>query len=336
MSSAIVESRAPNCQVVDLREVKPFELDALWQREVSLWRDRLYWDVSGALASLRRALERGGMRGKAVRVGSRTVGYAYYMLEAERCVVSGLVVAPDWASSGVGSLLLRETVDEIWQTGVRRIESQFVSIEPGWLTESFESAGFRTYWREFMRIRLGDSHYAAPDGVAVSRGREPRPLAPASSKAVRLERWRASHAGLAAAIMRRSHHAGVDAQMNELYRTEEGCRVLLDNILSQRGCGAPISDASAFARCRGEGVGFSIVTEIARGQGHLAQVAVLPAFQGQGLGRQLMGFNLAGLRARGFETLSLMVSRENETARSIYRRLGFRTVLQFPVFSWEA
>ncbi len=318
MSGVVAGNSLPGLQVVDLSAVKSAELDDLWQHEVQLWRDRLLWDVSDAFAALRRVLERGSLPGKAVRVGARTVGYAYYAIAGRLTAISGLVVSPDWSGAAVGGTLLRETVGDIQGKGARRIESQFVSIDCPWLIPAFEGEGFRTYWREFLRLELPRSR----DPVS------PLPM-------VHLEPCEGPHLWEAAGIMHAAYAGGADAEINELYRTSDGCRMVLEHILSLGGCGIPIGEASAIARHRGRGVGFVVVTEIAPRQGHLAQVAVLPEYQGRSIGRLLLDYCVSRLTELQFDTLSLIVSRSNHRALEIYRAMGFQAVLSFPVFVWE-
>jgi ribosomal protein S18 acetylase RimI-like enzyme len=90
------------------------------------------------------------------------------------------------------------------------------------------------------------------------------------------------------------------------------------------------------ARSREQCIGFIVVTEIAPQQGHLAQVAVLPAYQGQGVGRMLVHHCLTQLAAHHFDTLSLIVSRANQRAFRLYQTMGLQEVLAFPVFVWES
>ena len=147
--------------------------------------------------------------------------------------------------------------------------------------------------------------------------------------------WRMAYLAEAVAIMRAAYDGGADAEMSALYRTAEGCRMVLDHLLHQRNSGAPMPGASAFASQGGQGVGFVIMTEVAPGQAHLAQVATLPTYQGQGVGRGLLRHGLSQLAALGFDALSLIVSRDNARASRFYQRLGFQPVLAFPVFVWE-
>jgi ribosomal protein S18 acetylase RimI-like enzyme len=305
-------------QVVDLCAVTPTDLQDLWQCEERLWRETLLWDVSGAFAALRRILERGSLPGKAVRVNTQTVGYAYYGVAGRLGVISGMVVSPQWSSTGVGEALLKKTVDEIRRKGVSRIESPFVSIDCPWLTPAFEREGFRAHWREFLRCELRQT-------------REPV-NAPAM---MYLEPWRETHLREAAPILQAAYDGGVEAEIHEQYRTVDGCRVVLDNILNQGGCGIFLPEASAMVRHRGRGMGFVVVTEVAPRQAHLPQIAVLPEYQHRGVGRELLDYSLWRLTKLRFDTLSLIVSRSNDRALGIYRAMGFQSVLAFPVFIWE-
>jgi ribosomal protein S18 acetylase RimI-like enzyme len=319
VSSVVREHPIPKPQVVDLGTVMPSELEDIWQCEKQWWREHLLWDISHPLEALRRVIERRGVPGKAVRVGTQTVGYAYYVIAGSLGILSGLVVAPAWNTLEVGGSLLQATVDAIRQRGVRRIESPCVSMASPWLVSVCERAGLQAAWRVFLRVELAGAHALL---------QSPAP--------VQFEPWRGMHVHEAAAIMQAAYQTTVDVELNMLYRTVEGCSSVLENLLYQGGCGPLVAEASVLARHQGQGIGFIVVTEIAPGQGHLAQVAVLPAYQRQGVGRMLMNHCLTHLAARHFDTLSLIVSRANQRAFRLYQALGLQEVLAFPVFFWES
>jgi ribosomal protein S18 acetylase RimI-like enzyme len=319
MSTFAVETPArPRFQVVDLDSVRASDLETFFRIELEEWRERLYWDVSGAITAMRRALERRGVRGKAVRCGSTVVAYAYFLIEGSRGVVTGLSIAPEWRGTEAGKVLVRAVVRELAQRGLSRIESQFVSFEAPWLVPCFEEEGFRTYWRDFRRLPL----------------RRPRPVRDTLSE-LDIHQWKGWNLTEASMVMQRAHEGGIDAEMNEMYRTNEGCRALLTNVLRHRGCGAALTEASALARQSPgrRAVGFAVVTETSATHAHLAQVAVLPAFQGRGVGHRLLAHAVDRLLDLDLETLSLMVSRENRRAIDLYSSMGFELVLRFPVFS---
>src|SRR6266480_3461714 len=74
VSSVVSEQPMPQSQVVDLSTVTPAELEGLWHHEEQWWREHLLWDISHPLEALRRVIGRRGVLGKAVRVGTQTVG----------------------------------------------------------------------------------------------------------------------------------------------------------------------------------------------------------------------------------------------------------------------
>jgi ribosomal protein S18 acetylase RimI-like enzyme len=135
--------------------------------------------------------------------------------------------------------------------------------------------------------------------------------------------------------MQSAHVSGIDARMNELYRSSEGCRSLLTSVLRHRGCGSAILEASSVARDprTDRAVGFAIVTETSTRKAHLAQLAVAPDYQGLGLGRRILSRVVQRLSDMGYDGLSLMVSRDNHRALDLYRSMGFDLVVAFPVFS---
>jgi ribosomal protein S18 acetylase RimI-like enzyme len=308
----------PPPQVIDLGSIVPSDLEDIWYYEEQWWREHLLWDISHPLATLRRVIERRGVLGKVVRVGTQTVGYAYYVITGNLGILAGFAVAPAWNTPEVGGSLLQATVEAIRQRGVQRIESPCVSMTAPWLVPVCERAGLHAAWRAFLRVELARLEASVP-----------------SPGLLRLEPWEERHLDESAAIMQVAYQGTVDVELNMLYRTVEGCSSILENLQQQGGCGPLVAEASVLARSRGQGIGFIVVTEIAPRQGHLAQVAVLPAYQRQGVGRRLVQHCLTHLAAYHFDTLSLIVSRANQRAFRLYQAMGLQEILAFPVFVWE-
>ncbi len=320
MSSLLVETRELELRIVDLDTIRPSELEGFFRRELTLWRDRLSWDVSSAVTAFRRALERGAVLGKAIRCGSSTAAYGYFLVESGRGVLTGLAVGPEWRGKDVGPLLVRAMIRELALRGVSRIESQFLSFDAPWLVPCFVAEGFESFVREFhclpLRARSRADDPPAPDPFAYRT-------------------WKPWNLTEVSQVMQSAHVSGIDARMNELYRSSEGCRSLLTSVLRHRGCGSAILEASSVARDprTDRAVGFAIVTETSTRKAHLAQLAVASDYQGLGLGRRILSRVVQRLSDMGYDGLSLMVSRDNHRALDLYRSMGFELVIAFPVFS---
>ncbi len=64
--------------------------------------------------------------------------------------------------------------------------------------------------------------------------------------------------------------------------------------------------------------------------GEVRLVGVLTEWRGRGLGRELLRFGVAQLRARGTGRIKLSVEGENELALGLYRRTGFEPTVEWP------
>jgi ribosomal protein S18 acetylase RimI-like enzyme len=319
-------------------------LERLWQREVQSWQERLLWDISDPLYRLQRMVEHGSIAGKILRDGTGAAGYACYIVAGNLGIISQLVILPE-CDAGGAEILIRETVGAIRRAGVSRIEGHFISIDSSWLPQLFEQQGFHIYWREFLRHQLypagNQDHHLdhTPQFPPQQGGREIEKgmgRRTDTRVTVYLEPWRGSNLRGAASIMRVAYMGGVDAEMNEHYQSNDGCELVLDDILNQGGCGNPVVEASAMVRHRGHGIGFNIVTQIAHRKAHLAQVAVLPEYQHQGVGRLLLRHSLSKLADQAFDSVSLIVSRQNRRALNMYELMRFERVLSFPALTWQS
>jgi len=308
-------------EIVELTSLGPEALEALWSEERRYWNERLYWDSEPSTALVRDAVRRRRLPGKVMLAGGKVVGCGYYLIDRNRAVIGSCTVSKEARVSALVATLGKSLLEAVQsESEVCRIETQFVPFELPSLRETFLAAGFREFERMFLRNDL-------------TSGRETTP----GHGEFRFEPWSASYTNQAAALMQQAHVGSVDAEINEMYRTREGCRSLLDSIIAQHGCGQLVPAASyVLRRPRVEALsGFLLTTEISTGHAHLAQVAVSPSAQGLGLGKLLLGRAIDTLARAGYRSVSLMVSETNQRALSLYESMGFRRVLDFPVFSWD-
>jgi len=82
----------------------------------------------------------------------------------------------------------------------------------------------------------------------------------------------------------------------------------------------------------GEVIGYAAGYMEGRGVGHVASLAVRPAFRGRGVGKGLMKALEAELMARGARRLRLEVRESNMVARRLYEGLGYRVVARLPKY----
>ncbi len=70
--------------------------------------------------------------------------------------------------------------------------------------------------------------------------------------------------------------------------------------------------------------------------GEVSLVGVLPAWQGRGLGRELLRWGIGRLRRHGVATIELSVEARNQRALRLYERPGFERVEEWPRWSKPA
>lgn len=59
-------------------------------------------------------------------------------------------------------------------------------------------------------------------------------------------------------------------------------------------------------------------------EAHITNVAILPEYQGKGLGKALMNKMIEHSRETGIERMTLEVRKSNLVAQSLYKKLGFQ------------
>jgi [ribosomal protein S18]-alanine N-acetyltransferase len=87
---------------------------------------------------------------------------------------------------------------------------------------------------------------------------------------------------------------------------------------------------------RGKLVGYQISTASPMG-GHLARLAVLPAYQGKGIGYSLVQDTLDQFNRRGAVRVTVNTQQDNLASLALYKKAGFQeTKEKYPVFWFKA
>jgi ribosomal protein S18 acetylase RimI-like enzyme len=140
----------------------------------------------------------------------------------------------------------------------------------------------------------------------------------------------------AASLIARVYSGHVDSEINDQYRSVEGSRRFLQNVVQYPGCGS-FQPACSYVLLDSSGVARAvcIASTVAADVGHIPQICVDSTLQGRGVGYELMRRSILALSQRGAREVSLTVTGRNTQARSLYARLGFQPLREFDALIWE-
>jgi hypothetical protein len=77
-------SRDAGSRVIELRQVRPDQLEHVLAEEAEVWLRELDWDFQGSAALVRRFLDMQALSGFCLLTGDRPAGYSYYVCESKR------------------------------------------------------------------------------------------------------------------------------------------------------------------------------------------------------------------------------------------------------------
>lgn len=309
-------------ELADLRDVTAAEISPLLLEESAEWLRQMDWDFSRTADLVRKFTAMRALDGSALLDRGEVVGYGYSVLEEGKALIGDLYVRPSWRGGDSELRLFRGMLDAILQSpSVRRIESQLMTVDESSARAIQRERFIRLYERTLMFLD------------------DPVPSFPALSRLdARIEPWSPYHVDAAASVMSMAYHGHVDSQINDQYRSYEGARRFVQNLLEYPGCGAFFAPASflAVGRRSGRAVGLVLSSFISDGIGHISQLCVAPEAQRSGLGLELMQRAMNTLIAYGSRRISLTVTVSNTAALALYASLGFRRTRNFYAYVWEA
>jgi ribosomal protein S18 acetylase RimI-like enzyme len=149
--------------------------------------------------------------------------------------------------------------------------------------------------------------------------------------------WAEHYHEAAAEVIALAYVGHVDSQINDQYRTTNGARRFIYNIVQFPGCGSFFRQGSFVALHPGTGrmMGISLVSFVSEQVGHVTQLCVTPNAKGSGLGYELLRESVNALRMHGARRISLTVTCANDEAIRLYGRCGFKDVRRFLSNVWE-
>jgi len=315
-----VTMRSP--EVVDLRRLTARDLEPLLVEEVVLWRNELEWEFEKSADLVRRFVDLRALNGGALMEDGKVAGYLYYVLEDNKGLVGDLYVRQELRTPERENKLLEWGLNAVMACSpITRIESQLMMLRYTRGRELPHSDCLHSYERNFMRV---DLRHAALDEGSVRRP-------------MYIEKWSDHYQDAAARLIADAYRGHIDSSINDQYRTPDGARRFLYNIVQYPGCGSFFRPASfaVFEAATGQLCGVSLASLVAPECGHITQICVSPAARGTGTGHALLRRSLLALRDMGCRSASLTVTASNHEAISLYERVGFGTVRQFSAYVWE-
>lgn len=312
-------------EIVDLRRLSARDLDPLLTEEIAAWRAELEWDFEKSADLVRRFMDLRALNGSALVEAGEIVGYVYYVLEENKGLIGDVYVRRAFRTPERENGLLNAALRPIMASPpVTRVECQLMMLQRAVGSTTPLAAYLKSFERNFMRIDLQQAPL-------------PEPLV---RRPVYLEKWSDHYQDPAAPLISAAYTGHIDGQVNDQYRSAAGARRFLYNIVQYPGCGVfyrPASYAAFDAGPTGSGrlCGISLASIVAPQCGHVTQICVSPEARGTGVGYALLRQSLLSLRDAGCRSASLTVTAANQSAVSLYERVGFQTIRRFSAFVWE-
>ena len=318
----------------DLRLHNGRDLRALLTEESRQWRARLRWDYTQSIQLLVGYLDSRILPGFVAidRLTGLVHGYSFAVYETQKAVVGDLFSIHQ-QTSALDEALLHHLLPMLQHTpGVDRIESQLLLGAPE-LQAVFRESGFTSYRRLFMEAELPDPRELMPAHSVVRDADEPPPELPGNLK---LRRWTAPVYQPAADLIHRAYAHHGDTEINDQYRTVQGCLRFLHNIVRFPGCGtfAPEHSFVLVEERSGELEGLILISRVEPETAHIPQLCISPRRRTRGLGQLLLRHAAGELARSGIRSLTLTVTEANTPALRLYQKLGFTTRHPFHANTW--
>jgi ribosomal protein S18 acetylase RimI-like enzyme len=320
MAAASDTARA---RIVDLRHLRPGDLDSLLEQETEVWRENLEWDFRGSASLVRRFLEMQALNGYSLLIDGHPAGYCYFVSEERKGLIGDLYVMKEFVTVENEEILLEAVVDGLIKSPfVHRIESQLMMLRNAPFLRLPQQRYLRVHARDFMEADL-----AVAEGLPEAR----------LPQTVRIEGWTERKQDEAATLIAVAYQGHIDSHINDQYRSPAGARRFLMNIIQYPGCGSFFQPASFVAVDPGTGKlsGICLGSLVKADVGHITQVCVSKAVRGTGVGYELMRRSLVALQKSGCRKVSLTVTAANTEAIAVYERMGFRKTRDFAAYVWE-
>ena len=307
--------------------VEPFssspstDLSSVLQEEIGCWQHELDWNYRPAAQLIEKYLRVRSLTGYVLTAPSgHAVGYSYYVLNSSVGYIGNIFVSRIYADLEAYQRLLIPTLSSLRRNAplLRRIECQFFPFNCH-LAPLFRRHRFEVLDRLFLHRELG-----SPESISF----------PPKGFGVTL--WKPRYFVAAASVMVDSYRNSQDSRICQDYQSLQGCTRFLRNLIDSPGCGEfqPRTSLMAFDNS-GSLSGILLSTRIGPRMGMIPQISIRRNAQGRGLGTFLLKRYFALAADQSIERTALSVTKTNDGAYKLYRRLGFSFCKDFQAFFWN-
>lgn len=309
-------------RVVDLRQIRPEELDALLAEEIGEWQRMLDWDFSGSAELVQRFVAMHALTGYGLVADNRVIGYVYYVSEERKGLIGDLYVMKRYRTEEAENQLLVPVMETMAKASwVKRVESQLMMLSRAFDRAVPYSRNFHLFRRTFMEVDL-----AFAEGLPVAAG----------DRGITYHTWNDRCQDDAARVIAEAYRGHIDSDINDQYRSIAGARRFLLNIVQYPGCGTFFQPGSLLAADRsGRTCGVCLASLVRHDVGHITQICVSPGVRGTRTGYELLRRSLLELKRHGCRKVSLTVTSANEVAIRLYESVGFEARRYFAAYVWD-
>lgn len=260
---------------------------------------------------LARTMAHPALRCYAVMDGSHALALLFVRATATRHLLSFFHELQGIPGKSPAGDLLRFVINDLEQCTNSLIQSEYLSFSPATLDETYMALGFQRMDRSVQRSPL---HSAPAHPSAVAR------IAP-------LE---VSQLDLAANVLAAAYAQHPERMIFEEVADGAAAKTFIAQ-LQAGGFGSSRRAYQLGAWVDDTCVGVVLGSEVVAGLGFVLHMAVVPSYQGQGIGRDLLTQLTGAFLQAGLDHAALAVTNSNP-ARYLYEQAGFETVQAFPVY----
>jgi ribosomal protein S18 acetylase RimI-like enzyme len=310
-------------RLIELRHLRADDLGHLLEEEITAWRESLDWDFYASAGLVRRFLDMQALNGYSLLMNGQPIGYSYYVCEERKGLIGDLYVLKQFANIENEGRLLNAVIDSLTKTPmIHRVESQLMMLRNGGRLPLPQWRYLRVFNRDFMEASLHDAQ-RFPAGKA--------------SRFTIFDNWTERRQDEAGSLIATAYQGHVDSEINDQYRSANGARRFLNNIVQYPGCGSFFQPASfvSLDSATGRLSGISLCSLVSTDVGHITQICVSKAVRGTGVGYELLRRSMVALAQHNCKKASLTVTTSNLEAIELYKRTGFEKIRDFAALVWD-